>query len=84
MDYISAIGFLAGTVSVVSFIPQAARAWRTRSTGDLSTYSYTMLVAGSILWTSYGLLKQELPIILPNILVLMLISSILVAKFRFK
>ena len=33
---IQAVGFLAGALTTIAFIPQVARTWRTRSTGDLS------------------------------------------------
>lgn len=84
MDYIGLLGFAAGTVTVVSFIPQTLRVWRTRSTHDLSGWSYGLLVIGSTMWASYGVLKADWPIILPNVIVLILISTILVAKVRFK
>jgi MtN3 and saliva related transmembrane protein len=84
MNYIDLIGFVAGAIGIITFVPQARRAWSTLSTKDLSASSYMMLSLGAVLWTLYGVLKQELPIILPNIVTLVLLLTILAAKLRFK
>ncbi|MCK9308081.1 MAG: PQ-loop domain-containing transporter, partial [Methanoculleus sp.] len=36
MDAVTLLGFIAGSLTTLSFAPQAVRAWRTRSTDDLS------------------------------------------------
>ncbi|MCE7934025.1 MAG: hypothetical protein DYG96_05470 [Chlorobi bacterium CHB2] len=83
MDYIRLLGFAAGAVGVIAFVPQAAKVLRTRSTHDLSLPSYLLMAAGSTLWAAYGFLQDDLPIILPNVIILLLQLTILWAKFRF-
>ncbi|MCC7437944.1 MAG: SemiSWEET transporter [Armatimonadetes bacterium] len=83
MDYIRLLGFAAGAVGVIAFVPQAVKVLRTRSTHDLSLPSYLMMATGSILWAAYGFLQHDLPIILPNVIILLLQLTILWAKFRF-
>ena len=84
MDPVEAIGFLAGFITVISLLPQTIQVWRTRSTHDLSLLSYSMMSCGAILWLTYGLLKWDMPIILPNAINLVLLTLILVAKVRFR
>ena len=36
-------GYLAGCLTVVSFLPQVVRTWRTRRTGDLSFAMFALL-----------------------------------------
>lgn len=83
MDYVSLIGFLAGCVTVLSFVPQVVRAWRTRRTRDLSAGAFLLLVAGAGLWLIYGILTRDWPVILTNSAVGILVGAILVAKLRF-
>jgi len=83
MDYIRLLGFAAGTIGVMAFVPQAVKVLRSRSTHDLSLPSYLLMAAGSVLWAAYGFLQQDLPIILPNIVILVLQLTIIWAKFRF-
>jgi MtN3 and saliva related transmembrane protein len=51
---------------------------------DLSLLSYSMMCCGATLWLLYGLLKHDMPIILPNAINLVLLTLILVAKVRFR
>ena len=77
------LGYLAGCVTVVSFVPQVVRAWRTRRTRDLSLGAFTLLATGAVLWLTYGVLIGDWPVIATNLAVLVLVSAILVAKLRF-
>ena len=36
MEFTTAIGLAAGTLTTIAFIPQVTKIWRTRSTKDLS------------------------------------------------
>lgn len=80
---IEAIGLLAGLCTTVSFLPQAVKCWRTRSTGDISLIMFLVLTAGVILWLIYGLILGDLPLVLANGVTLVLVASILFMKARF-
>lgn len=83
MDWIPLLGFTAGATTVVSFIPQVIQVWRTRRVRDLSLGTFTMLVTGALLWTTYGIMLGDVPIIVTNSSVAVLLGAILAAKFRF-
>lgn len=83
MNITSLIGLLAGTVTVVSFVPQVVRVWRTRRTRDLSFGAFLLLGTGAVLWFTYGLLTGDPAVIGTNLAVGLLVSAILVAKLRF-
>ncbi len=81
---ISLLGFIAGTLTTVSFVPQVHKAWRTRRCDDLS---YGMLVTfglGVVLWLIYGLLVRAAPIIVANAVTLALIAMLVVMKSRYR
>lgn len=83
MDWVSLLGFAAGCVTVVSFIPQVIRVWRTRQTRDLSLGAFALLISGAMLWLLYGILTQDVPVIATNAVVGILVGAILIAKLRF-
>jgi MtN3 and saliva related transmembrane protein len=83
MDAIAALGLIAGCTTVVSFLPQVLQAWRTRRTRDLSFRAFALLGLGAALWLTYGVLTRDLPIVITNISVGLMVSAILVAKVRF-
>lgn len=78
------IGIAAAVLTTTAFAPQAIKAWRSRSTKDVSLSMFTMMVAGIALWLTYGLLIDDLPLILANTVTLILAGAILVAKLRFR
>ena len=61
-----AIGFLAGTGTTVSFFPQMIRVIRTRSVSDLSIYMFLIHSTGVSLWVAYGVLVDDMIIVLFN------------------
>jgi MtN3 and saliva related transmembrane protein len=78
------VGYLAGFLTVVSFIPQVLRAWRTKQTKDLSVRTFLILIAASLLWLTYGVLSSDWPVIATNGGMLLLNGGILAAKLRYK
>jgi MtN3 and saliva related transmembrane protein len=63
---VRALGYVAGFITTVSFLPQVIRSWRTRSAADLSLVWLTSFIAGISLWLVYGILLHEPPIIAAN------------------
>jgi MtN3 and saliva related transmembrane protein len=64
MALIAKIGLIAALLTTAAYIPQAYKSIRTRSMGDLSVVTFSMLFAGSILWFIYGLYIHDSPIML--------------------
>lgn len=77
------IGYLGGFLTVSAFLPQVIRAWRTRRTGDLSLGMFALLITASTLWTIYGIIIHDWPVILTNVGMVTLNGLIAVAKLRF-
>ena len=84
MNGVSLIGYLAASLTTVAFVPQVVRAWRTRSTHDVSLSMFVMLNAGIFLWLIYGVLIHDLPLIAANLITGVLAASILYLKIRYK
>lgn len=76
------IGYIAATLTTISFIPQALLTWKTRRADGVSLVMYCILTAGIALWLLYGLQIQAMPIIAANSVTLILTSFILIMKIR--
>lgn len=74
----------AAVLTTAAFVPQAVKAWRSRSTKDVSLAMFTMMVVGIVLWLTYGILIDDVPLILANAVTLILAGAILLAKLRFR
>jgi MtN3 and saliva related transmembrane protein len=77
------IGFVAGALTTIAFVPQAWLSWKTRRTGGLSVTMYAIFTLGVALWLGYGLLIGAWPIIVANAITLALALFILVLRLRF-
>lgn len=84
MDFITLIGLAAATLTTIAFVPQVVRAWRTRSTHDISLPMFLTLAIGIVLWLIYGAMIRDLPLILANLVTLVLVLMILFLKLRYK
>lgn len=83
MNFAPYVGYVAGALTVVSYFPQAVRAWKTKQVKDLSKPMLAMLVAANVLWITYGVVSSSLPIIITNVGTLLLTGAIFVAKLKF-
>lgn len=80
----SYIGYMAAFLTTVAYLPQVIRAWRTRSTHDVSLVMFVLLNVGIFLWLVYGVLIQDIPLIAANLVTLILAGSILYLKIRYR
>ena len=78
------VGYIAGLLGTVCWMPQAWKAWTTRDTSGLSLVANLMFLATVTLWLLYGLLVTDWPLILANGSGLMIVLSIVAAKLKFK
>lgn len=76
------VGSIAGTLTTVAFIPQVARAWRTKSVEDLSLWMLLAFSSGVALWITYGVITRALPLIVTNGVTLMLSTVLLGMKLK--
>jgi MtN3 and saliva related transmembrane protein len=82
MDNTTLIGLVAGTLTTISFLPQVMKAWKTKSTKDISAGMYTALSVGLSLWIFYGLSINSTPIIITNVISLILTVLVLLLKIK--
>jgi len=78
------IGYGAAICTTIAFAPQLVKAWRTRSTTDISLGMFLLLVFGIVLWLTYGVLRQDGPLVASNAVTLMLAGGILTLKLKYK
>ena len=84
MNAIQIIGLVAGGLTTTAFLPQVIKTWKSKSAKDLSLGMFLLFSLGVALWLVYGIMVQDIPVIAANLLTLMLASTILFFKFRFK
>ena len=77
-----AIGYLAGLLATVAFLPQVTKTIRDKSAKDISLSMYLLFCAGVSLWLIYGLLIASWPVIISNFVTLTLSGTVLALKIK--
>jgi len=84
MNYNTLVGLAAAALTVIAFLPQLMKVWRTRSTRDISLGMFSIFCAAVFLWSAYGIMTNDLPVIIANILVFLQALLILAFKVKYK
>jgi MtN3 and saliva related transmembrane protein len=77
---VNLLGYVAGALTTLAFLPQALKTFRTKSTKDISLAMWLLLCAGVACWLVYGILLGAGPIIAANALTLLLAGIVLLLK----
>lgn len=78
------IGYMAASLTTLSFVPQAWHTFRTRDVSGISLGMYSSFTLGVALWLVYGWVLGAWPIVLANAITLALALAILIMKLRYR
>lgn len=79
---VTVVGVAAALFSIASFVPQALKIWKTRETRALSKKMWIFNTTAFALWTTYGVILCQWPLIVTNAVCLVFAAFILVMKLR--
>ncbi|MCV9927552.1 SemiSWEET family transporter [Flavobacterium sp. LS1R49] len=78
------IGIIGAILSSVSFLPQVIQIWKTKSANDLSMATIVLLASNGTSWLIYGLLKDAIPLVITNAIVLFMLLLIIFLKIKYR
>jgi MtN3 and saliva related transmembrane protein len=84
MDWIQVLGLAAGLFTSISMLPQLIKTLKEKKAEDVSLKMLVSLMTGVALWLVYGILRDDLPIILTNALSLLLNTTMVVLRIKYK
>ena len=76
------VGYVAGLLATIAFVPQVVKTFKERSARDISLGMYVLFCAGVSLWLLYGLLIGSWPVVVSNFVTLVLSGTVLAMKLR--
>jgi MtN3 and saliva related transmembrane protein len=83
LDWKELLGFIAGALTTLGFVPQVWRLFRLKSAREISLPFTVFFLVGIAFWLSYGILLDKAPIIIWNAITLALGCAMLYAKLRY-
>ena len=84
MDTASIIGYFAGAITTIAFVPQVIKIWKTKSTKDISLIMFVAFCLGVFLWMIYGIILHSNPVIIANSIGFVLGIIIIILKIKYK
>lgn len=83
MNGMTLLGLVAASCSTIGYLPQLVKAWRSRSTADVSREMFALFMTSAALWLAYGVLQHDIAIIAANVAGLAMTLTILGFKRRY-
>jgi MtN3 and saliva related transmembrane protein len=83
VDYITVIGLLAGTLSIIAYLPQVWKTYTTKHTNDLSMKWLIINSISQVFWFTFGVLSLTLPVILTSSSILIMTICLIIMKRKY-
>ncbi len=77
------VGILAGVLTSTAMIPQLIKTIKEKNAENISPFMVIILILGTGTWSYYGVLKDDLPIIITNGFSCLVNSVMLFFKVKF-
>lgn len=77
------LGFLAGALTSTGYLPQIVKGLRTKRMHDVSLLMPAVLGVGMLLWLIYGLAREDIVIVIANIVGSSLTALLVAMKIRY-
>lgn len=84
MNDVLILGYTASAVTVFTFLPQVIKTWREKSAKNVSLLMFVIAIANEILWIAYGIMRDDMVIILTNVIMMCMASVMIYLKLRYK
>lgn len=84
MAFVDILGYSAGAITALTFLPQVIKTWKEKSARDISLLMFIIAATNEIMWIAYGALKNDMVIILTNAVVLALSSIMISLKLKYR
>lgn len=78
------IGIVAGILTSVAALPQLFKILKDKQADDISLTMFVVLLVGLAVWTWYGFLQEDLPLIITNILSFAINGAVFIFSIRYK
>ncbi len=83
MDWIQVLGLFGGICTASSMLPQLIKTLKEKKAEDISKRMLILLLTGVATWIVYGILRDDLPIILTNSFSLLLNIAMLILRIKY-
>ena len=84
MEFVDLLGYSAGAITSLTFLPQVIKTWKLKSAKDVSLWMFIIAALNEIMWVWYGILLNNWVIISTNLAVLIMSVTMIGFKLKYK
>ncbi len=84
MTGVDLLGYAAGAITSLTFLPQVIKTWKEKSAKDVSLLMFIIAAINEVMWILYGALLDNWVIILTNAIVLAMSCTMIFLKLRYR
>jgi MtN3 and saliva related transmembrane protein len=84
MSGIDVLGYSACTVTALTFLPQVVKTWKEKSAKNVSMLMFVIAAVNEVMWIAYGVLRDDMVIIVTNVIMIVMAMTMITLKLRYK
>lgn len=83
MTFTDILGYSAGAITSLTFLPQVIKTWKEKSAKDVALNMFLIAAINEVMWIVYGVLLNNWVIILTNSIVLSMSLIMIFLKLKY-
>lgn len=84
MSGVDVLGYAACAVTALTFLPQVLKTWKEKSAANVSLMMFLIAFVNEVMWIAFGILRNDMVIIVTNVLMIIMCSIMITLKLRYK
>jgi MtN3 and saliva related transmembrane protein len=84
MSFTDVLGYSACAVTAMTFLPQVIKTWKEKSARNVSLLMFIIAAINEVMWIAYGFLRDDMVIIVTNVIMIAMASVMISLKLRYK
>ena len=82
--FVDILGYSACAVTALTFLPQVIKTWKEKSAKNVSLLMFIIAAVNEVMWIAYGVLRDDMVIIVTNVIMIFMATIMISLKLRFK
>lgn len=84
MNWTPIIGLVAGILTSSSMVPQVVKTIKEKKAEEVSLTMLVVLMLGVATWVAYGIVREDMPIIVTNTFSLMVNITMIILRLKYQ
>jgi MtN3 and saliva related transmembrane protein len=84
MTGVDILGYGACAVTALTFLPQVVKTWKEKSAKNVSLLMFIIAFINEVMWIAYGVLRNDMVIVVTNVIMISMCSVMLYLKWKYK